>query len=859
MLIALIKSKIVPVVFGIFVVLNYQKSFILCMVIPKIISPKEHLGYLVGTDKKLADWPQIVEYFKKVADASPRVMVEDLGETTEGNRFILATISSEENLTNLKEYKQIQLSLCNPVNLSEEEESKLIDNGKTIVLITCSIHSTEVGGSQMSMELLYKLASDEDSDVKEILDNVIFLLVPSLNPDGNKKVVEWYEKYLGTQYEGSSPPYVYHKYAGHDNNRDWYMFTLKETQLAIKKIHNEWHPQIVYDIHQMGKKGPRFFVPPFIDPMEPNVDPILQSGVNFMGISMADALARDDKRGVAVHWVFDGWTPARAYQHYHGGIRILSEAASVNIASPIEISKSELEEERGFNPLEARWNHPLPWTGGRWTLRDIIEYELVASIACLQTAAKFRKRWLKGTLKMGRNALNEERKPYGFVIPAEQRDPAALYELIWVLRMGDVEVNQAVTPFTADGVKYSAGSYFIPYAQPYGGFAKALLEKQVYPDLRDSPDMPPKVPYDVTAHTLSLQLGVDLVTVSEPFDSMFRLIEEPILEEGSIKGEGEYYIFDSTPNYSVKAVNRLLNEGYNVSRSIVETYIDDKNLQPGAFIVEYNEGLKELLKEFTKEYGIEFYGTDKPSEDVFELVKPKIGVYRAWLPVADEGWLRMVLEEYGFDFMNLYPEDVKSGNLSDKIDVLIMPDLNNEAIMKGMEGLKNYESSMYETKYVQGIGEVGNREVLNFLKDGGTIITLNRSCEYAVKELWAEAELPLEGLSDKEFYCPGSLLRILVDNTHPVGYGYNREESIMFLNSPVFNLKNGYPVAWYPEADPLISGWILGEKHVRGTTAIAELPAGDGTIIMIGCSPHFRNQNRVTFKLLFNSIYYGAS
>jgi len=829
------------------------------MALKEILSPQEHLGFLVGTDKKLADWPEIVEYFNKIGETSPRVIVERLGETTEGNPFIVATISSPENLTRLEELREIQLKLSNPADLSEEEAEKLIEQGKTVVLITCSIHSTEVGGSQMSMDLVYKLASDDGTDVKEVLDNVVFLLVPSLNPDGNRMVVDWYEKYLGTEYEGSSPPYVYHKYAGHDNNRDWYMFTLKETQLAISKIHNKWHPQIVYDIHQMGQKGPRFYVPPFIDPMEPNVDPILQSGVNFMGISMADALAREDKRGVAVYWVFDGWTPARAYQHYHGGIRILSEAASVNIASPIEIKKEELEGRQGFEPHEARWNHPLPWKGGNWTLRDIIDYEFIAAISCLQTAAKFRKRWLKGTLEMGRKALNPEKGPFGFVIPAGQRDPGAVKELVWVMRMGDVEVDKSVEPFTADGVEYPAGSYFIRYAQPYGKFAKALLEKQVYPDLRDSPDMPPKVPYDVTGHTLSLQLGVDVVEVTEVFDAALEIVDMPGLATGKVNKKGTYYVFDSVPNYAAKAVNKLLDEGYVVSRSLEEVELENAVLKPGAYIVESKTGLSNLLDEMSKTSGLEFIGIDEPLNNTFELTKPKIGVYRAWLPNADEGWLRMVLDEYGFEYVNLYPEDIRSGNLSERVNVLIVPDLNDEVIMKGMHGIQRYETSMYEPKYTLGIGEKGNKEILAFLEGGGTVITLNRSCEYAVKSLWADAELPLEGLGEKEFYCPGSLLRVLVDDTHPVGYGFSREETVMFLHSPVFNVKYGESVAWYPEADPLISGWVLGEEKLRGHTAVAEIPAGDGTIIMIGFPAHFRNQNRATFKFLFNSIYYGAA
>jgi len=822
-----------------------------------ILSPKEYLGFPVGTDKKLADWPQIVEYFKRLGEASPRILVETLGETTEGNPFILATISSQENLSKLEELREVQLRLSNPVGLSDAEAAELMEKGKTVVLITCSIHSTEVGGSQMSMELAHKLTTEESPEVKEILDNVVFLLVPSLNPDGNRKVVEWYEKYLGTKYEGSSPPYVYHKYAGHDNNRDWYMFTLKETQLTVNKVHNMWHPQIVYDIHQMGKTGPRFYLPPFIDPMEPNVDPILQSGVNFMGISMADALARENRKGVTVNWVFDGWTPARAYQHYHGGIRILSEAASVNIASPIELRKDELEGSQGFNPHEARWAHPMPWTGGRWTIRDIIEYELIAATACLQTAAKFRRRWLKGTFEMGKKSLSQGKGPFGFVIPAGQRDPGAVIELIRVLRMADVDVDKAVAPFTANGVEYPAESYFIRYAQPYGKFAKALLEKQVYPDLRDSPDMPPKVPYDVTGHTLSLQLGVDVVEVAE--DAAFEIVDTPVLKAGEISGEGKYYAFSPVPNYSTKAVNRLIEEGYTVSRSLDEVEIGDIVLKPGAFVVESMVGLENILVEMSQHYGLDFYALDRPLTDTFEITKPKVGIYRAWLPNADEGWLRMVLEEYGFEYENLYPEDIRNGSLTERANVIIIPDINRSLIMSGMYGQKNMDPRMYEPMYAQGIGEQGNKEILSFLEHGGTVITLNRSADYAVKDLMAEADLALEGLGEKEFYCPGSLLKVLVDDNHPVGYGFSREETIMFLHSPVFNVKNGEAIAWYPEANPLASGWILGEKYIRGKAAVAEVPAGNGTIIMIGCPPHFRNQNRATFKLLFNSIYYGAA
>jgi len=822
-------------------------------------SPEEHLGFKVGTDRRLADWPAIVEYFRKVAAASDRVRVEDLGETTEGNPFILATVSSPENLMHLDKFREIQSRLNNPAGVTPEEAESLVKEGKTVVLITCSIHSTEVGGSQMSMELLHSLASGDDPGVREVLDNVVLLLVPSLNPDGNRMVVDWYNRHLNTPYEGTSPPYVYHKYAGHDNNRDWFMFTLKETRMTVEKIHNVWHPQIVYDIHQMGQKGPRLYVPPFIDPIEPNVDPVLQSGVNFMGISMADALAVEGKRGVTVGWEFDGWTPARAYQHYHGGIRILSEAASVDIASPITIKAEELKGERGFKPLESRWTHPMPWRGGRWTLRDIVDYEFTAARACLRNAARYRERWLRGSLEIGRRALSPEDGPHAFLVPPAQRDPGAVYEMLEVLRLGDVEVHEASEPFTADGVEYPAGTRVILVAQPFGRFARTMLERQVYPDLRENPGDAPKVPYDVTAHTLGFAMGVEVVQVREAFKADLRQVKATTRPVGAIHGEGKaFYMFPAELNASAKAANLLLAKGFRVFRTCDWERAHEREFKPGAFVVEEGKGLAKALKEASR-LGVDFFGVDDLPEAAFEVLKPRVGVYRAWMPNADEAWLRMVLEEYGFDYVSLTPQEVRQGGLSEHVDVLIFPDLSRDAIVEGMKGMREASPERYEPMYRIGLGEEGNKEVLRFLEEGGCVVTLNHACSYPLRDLQAPAENPLEGLKEQELYIPGSILRVNVDETHPLGFGFDREASVIFLTSPAFKVKEGYAVAKYPESNPLLSGWILGEKLLHGLAAAAELPAGRGMIVLLGFPPHFRNQYRSTFKMLFNAIYYGAS
>jgi Zinc carboxypeptidase len=820
--------------------------------------PEEHLGFKVGEDRRLANWPEIVAYFSKVAEASDRVRLEELGKTTEGNPFILATVSSSENLRRLEELREVQRRLCDPEGVTAKEVEDLIMRGKTFVLITCSIHSTEVGGSQMSMELLHRLASGEDPDVREILQNTVLLLVPSLNPDGNRLVCEWYKRYLGTRYEGTGPPMVYHRYAGHDNNRDWFMFSLKETRLIVEKVHNVWHPQIVYDIHQMGQKGPRLYVPPYIDPIDPNVDPVIVSGTSFMGLTIADALTTKGKAGVITHWEFDGWTPARAYQHYHGGIRILSEAASADIASPVEVKAEELEGERGFRPHEGRWNHVMPWSGGTWSLRDIVDYEFMAAMALLGNAAKHRERWLRGSFEIGKRALNPQGGPYAFIIPKDQADPGAAHELLEVLRRGDVRLYEALESFIADGINYRKGSVVVPLTQPYGRFAKTMLEKQVYPDLRRNVIDPPEVPYDVTAQTLGLQMGVDVVPVQDKFDCELESLK-PRKPIGVINGSGsKWYLFPAELLASTKVANTLLHSGVKIWRTQGWVEAGAVELRPGAFILESGEDTDRLMEEATH-LGVSFHGVDDLPDVAFELVKPRIGVYMAWLPNPDEAWLRMVLEEYGFGFKSLCPQDIRQAGLVKKFDVLIFPDLGRDQIVNGMKAIKGSNPSKYEAMYRIGLGEEGTKAVLDFLGEGGNVITLNRASGYAIKDLMVAAENPLDGLKEQEFYIPGSILRVTLDEAHPVAFGYPREASVYFISGPAFKVKEGYEVAKYPEANPLLSGWILGEKQLRGLAAVSDHTVGRGRVILFGFPPHFRNQARGTFRMLFNAIYYCAS
>ncbi len=825
----------------------------------KALSPEEFLGFRVGTERKVADWPEIVAYFEKLAKSSDKIKFEVLGETTEKNPFVLATISAPKNLANLEKYREIQNRLCDPKNLTEEEAAKLVEEGKTIVLVTCSIHSTEIGACQMSMELAHRLITEDSPDINEILDNVIFLLVPSLNPDGTMMVVKWYKETLGTKAEGTTPPFLYHKYVGHDNNRDWFMFTQKETRLTVEKIHNRWHPQIVYDLHQMGKKAPRLYVPPFMDPFEPNIDPALVVGSSFMGISMANELIGEGKEGIAFFCIYDAWTPGRAYQHYHNGIRVLSEAASADIATPVEVKKEELEYRGGVDPKQFRWNNPLPWRGGRWTLRDIVDYELIAVFACLRNAARYRERWLYNTLQMGKRALNPEKGPYAFIIPQTQKDPATTAELVNVLITGDVQVHRAKKPFEAEGVKYPAGTYVVLFVQPFGRFAKAMLEIQKYPDLRERPNQPPVRPYDVTAHTLGLLMDVEVHQADEAFSAELEAVEKAKAPAGEIRGGGDkpFYAFSSEMNISAKAANALLEQGLAVSRVCDWLQVGREKLLPGAFLVEGGAKTAKSVARLAADYGITFYGVERAPKELMRLGKSRVGIYKAWMPNADEGWMRFVLENFGFGFQSLTPQDIREGGLADKFDIVIFPDLARDIIVNGM-GAASGEAARYPLKYRMGIGKQGIDELRKFLKAGGTILTINDACAMPIKDLWIAAENAVEGLKDEDIYILGSLLRVVMDNTHPLGYGFDREAAVFFDKSPAFNIKDGVTVAKYPQTNPLLSGFILGEKHLMGRTAVADISAGRGRVVLIGFSPHFRSQTHGTFKLLFNAIFYAA-
>ncbi|HEY0170351.1 MAG TPA: M14 family zinc carboxypeptidase [Pyrinomonadaceae bacterium] len=755
-------------------------------------APEDVLGFRPGDDRKLASWAQTVEYFRRLDAASPRVRFEELGKTTLGAPFVLATISSPENLARLEEFRDIQRRLADPRTLGRAPDraaEDLIRRGRGVVLITCGVHSTEVGSYLSSMLIAHRLAASDEPAVREILENTVVLLVPSLNPDGVDIVKRWYDRTLGTPFEGTSPPELYHHYVGHDDNRDWYAFTQIETRLTVDKVHNAWRPQIVHDIHQQGAYGSRLFLPPYMKPVEPNVPAQLVEGYTELGRFMADRMLKGGFKGITWDSTYDAWTPARAYSHYHGGVRILSETASVGLATPVTVRPEQLRAGEGYDSRKASENFPAVWPGGEWRLRDITNYMTTAAFELLTHAAQNRERWLRRFYSIGREAVRPRRRGelHGFRIkPSENTD-----RLLAILQRGGVEV-EAYPPVRTNrraGIPRAEG-YFVPMAQPYGAFAKALLERQDYPDLFDA-DRRPIPPYDVTAHTLPLLMGVEV----EP-------AYVPVATRGPLPFSGESmpepFIIRDTPGATMT--------------------VDPALVRP---------------------------------ED-----RPRLGLYRSHVPSMDEGWTRWVLERNGRRYTSLSDADVRAGDLRAEYDSIILPDQSPRSILDG------YRKGSMPEELTGGLGKEGVKALREFVEQGGTLVALNAASNFAIEQLNLPVRDVTAGLKRTEFYCPGSILRTVLDTTHPLAAGMPRESVAWVEDSPVFEIKSDplalvrvKIVARYPQSGtPLLSGWLLGEEKLRGRAALVEVGLGRGRVYLFGFRPQYRAQSLATYPLLFNAL-----
>ena len=827
-----------------------------------IPTPSQFLKFEVGADRQLADYKQITSYFNELAKVSKRIEVEVLGPTTLGNDMIMAVISSEENLRNKAKYREISRKLADPRGLSQKEIQDLVDQGKAIVLVSCNIHSTEIGSTQMILEWAYSLVTAQDAETKRRLENVILLIMPSLNPDGQLMEVEWYRKWVGTKYEGGRSPFLYHPYTGHDDNRDWYMLTQKETKAVTKAVFHEWYPQVWLDEHQMGSTGPRIFTPPYTNPVAENVHPLIWRIVDHIGTMMAWRLEEQRKSGVIYGAMYDTYWPGATEQTamWKNIVGLLTEVASTRMGTPVEISPGELSgSTKGLVEYRQQANFPNPWPGGIWRVRDIMDYERTASDALLEACTKHREDILSGIAMMAMDAVKLGAPGEYYRIAAEQRDPASAAHLAFLMRENGVEVLCST----------SDKAYYIPTAQPYGRFVKEMLSVQRYPKVKlvAGPNIVP--PYDMTAWSLPLIMGVSVekVKISKDKQTGLRGLEDSDWPQGEVTDAGaSRYIVSHESNGVSKLINTVLAQKGSVSVTGASFKAGGREFPSGSVVVENVKDIKGLA---TK-YSLGIAGlNEKPNVKMDKVGEFKLGMYKPWVASMDEGWTRWVLEQYGFPLRSISTKDMKEQKLSTEYDVIVIPDVTKEVIIDGKRKLEEGDMKYFvdfPPEYSGGIGKDGVKNLKDFVEQGGTLIALASACDFVTDEFNVPVVNVLARAKSDEFNCPGSLLRINIAPNHPVTYGMPGEvpgfvnQRIAFQTTPPASEMTRSVLAWYPNEseDILMSGWILGAEKLQRRAAAVALTYGKGKIVLFGFRVQHRAQTEGTFKLLFNAIHWGA-
>ena len=839
------------------------------IVIPK---PEEFFGHRLGADRKLAHWNKIVEYFWEL-DKSPMVKVEELGKSTEGNPFLLAVITSEENMARLDEIREQSWKLAHPRDVPEEEINAIIENGVSVVSMSMSIHATEVGGTQMSPELAWELISLPEN--REILENTVLLMFPCFNPDGQIMVTEFYEKYLGTEYEGCSPPWLYHKYTGHDNNRDAIHNNMVESQFVSKTMYLDWSPQAYIDFHHMGSYGARFYIAPFANPIDDKVDPLIWTEQELYGGLTHVLLEKDGKHGIESMATYPGeFMPTFNYVPcWHNICGMLTESASAKLATPLYIHYHQLRGSRRGRPeYRTQMGFPHPWMGGWWRLRDIVEQQKISAYGTLEAASKFKKTILGNMYQKASNGIlkGETEPPYAFVIKPEQHDELAQYKLLQILLNMGVEIQRSQREFIADGVSYPRGTCVILASQHCRPYIISLLKRTFYHlgAYSKYPDGTPVVPYDLSTYTIAEFMGVRIQEVEKPFDGAFEVLSSIRFPRGDVaENAPNGWLLDGSVNDAFLGVNRLLRKGIAVHRILDPVLTDGKTFKPGSFYVPKANGIDSELQKVCKRCHVVFEAAP-PALKSKPVKMMKIGVYQRYYGGnADEGWTRWLLEQYRFRYRTIMDKDIQRGRLAQKYNVIILPSDAKEMFMG--EGIEEYYEKRwgsgftlpnYPEEYRSGFGKEGVEKLKEFVEDGGTLLCFGDSSDFAIEELKLPVKNVLKDVKNTDFVCPGSTLHVDVNETHPLAWGVQEDLLIIFRHHPAFSVKprvnnEDYQVVLsYPEKHIMESGWLTGEEYLSHKSAMIEAKMGKGRVVLYGFQPQMRAQPEATFKLLFNAL-----
>lgn len=842
----------------------------------EIPTPESVIGFEVGADFHLATYDQSLAYFKKLEESSDQIRLFKIGKTSFGRDWYFSAISTKENLDNLERYKEIAQKLAHPEGLTDEEAKALSREGKPFVHIDGGLHASEVAGAQHTITLAYELLSSDEPKIKDILENTIVLLWPSLNPDGQNIVADWYHSNVGTPYEVAPLPVLYQKYIGHDNNRDAYMLNMIESRV-IARAWREWEPQIIHVHHQTSPFPTRIWLPPFAEPIATQTPPIMAREVNMIGMAIAQALESNNQPG-AVHMGtgFDAWYPG--YVDYMPMMQNIAaywtETALYRYATPGFYTINDYPRNR--SDLRAESLYSSPWKGGWWRMKDAMDYMQTASIAVLEYASKYGETVLYNRYQAGRNTIEKykEEPPYAYFIPQQQRDPVRPVELLKRLAYSGIRVEQLTETVEFNNITYPAGTWVIPMDQEYGELARQLLDVQTYPDLREYPQGPPEQPYDAAGWTLPFTFEVKVTPAMSPLTdevkSAMKLVEGAVVEWDSDRdasladfvpmsgfntnsnaagieplpakftGSGSVALVDPKENNSFRIVNKAMKANGKVSFS------------SGKYAI---EGIStNTLTQWAKDLAVNVQWTSKASGT---LAKTHIALFRPHTASMDEGWTRWLLEQFEFEFINIGNSDFQMGSLKDRFDVILLASERASTFTDG------FREGSIPPQYAGGMGELGLQAMNEFVQAGGTLVAMNRSTNFVIDALNLPVKDVTSGLDRKDYFAGSSILGVEVETTHPVMAGMPEKANIFVSGSPAFSTEEGFEgqiLAKYQlQGTPLRSGYLLGEKHIQGTAAALSVKHGNGHVVLLGFAPQWRGQTMGTYRVLFNSLMYSSA
>lgn len=820
-----------------------------------LVAPEKFFGFQMGADRKLANWDKLHEYYRLLARDSNKIKLVELGKSSEGRPYIALFISSPANLAKLDRYRQLNARLADPRGLTEADATALVAEAKAVVIQSFALHSSEVAASQTAAEFVYDSLTRTDDEAARILDNVISIVMPSINPDGTQMIADWYMKYVGTQHEAAGLPWLYQKYAGHDNNRDGFALNLPESQHLGKLMYRDWIPQAYVDHHQMGSGNARLYIPPYAEPIRPDADPLVWREMSWWGAHMGNRLEAAGKTGVIGSAIYSGWGHMGFHwiTPFHNIAGMLTESASARLATPMFMHPDQLRGgPRGLPEYESQISMPSLWTGGWWRVRDIVEQQKIAAWATVDLAARNRETvlwnmYLKGTRQTERGATGAVK---AYAIAADQHDPLTVTKLINMLLNSGVEVHQSKAQFFADGRVYGPGSFVVSMAQPKQGLVRWMLGRTFYPDnsyTRDRAGNPIR-PYDMSTDTFGEFMGVRSDPVGEKItaDLVKLTAHLPSPDPIAPAGAGARTL-SAKWNDSYRAVNLLLGKGATVRR-----VARGEGFTPGDFIVS---------------------GPVPSGAATFEIRKPRVAMYQRYGGGnMDEGWTRLMFEQFNVPFTSIMDRDINGGALSANFDVIVLPADSLQAMTGerppagapagGRGGGGGADTTPPE--YKSGFGPEGVKALQAFVQKGGTLMTFGEAGDLPIQRFGLPLRNVVAGLPPTTFWSPGSTLRVRFDNTHPIAYGMPAEGLALFMGgSQVYevtstvNSQDVEVFATYVERDILQSGWLLGEQVIAKKPAAVSVKHGAGKVVLIGFRPQHRDQTHGTFKLVFNALLNG--